>query len=364
MSKKQSLVLSEEQVTLLRKLCKEAEQKGTFAQRLLKIIYREKWFKLFLPEDYQGLDLSLPEALRYEEQLAYIDGSLGWTVTLCAGANLFAGYIHSKKAAAIFSSPKVCFGGSGAVGGVAVKVRDGYLVNGRWRYATGAPHLTHFTANCTIEENGKPVLNNDGSPVIRSFFFDKKDVKIYQDWNTMGLIATAGHSFSATDLRVPADRSFIIDPAHSVLSQAIYQYPFMPLAEATIAVNTLGMTRHFMDRSREIVEKRQSKTGSAAGARALASINTEKQKINRLAEQLYQWTQTSWQELQSQKRLSKKSIKSIADISRKLVATCRTSVTHVYPYCGLAATSASSDINRIFRDLFTASQHGLLTFKP
>ncbi|ULT45226.1 hypothetical protein KRR40_19215 [Niabella defluvii] len=85
----------------------------------------------------------------------------------------FAGYIHSNKAASIFSSPKVCFGGSGAVGGVAAKVKDGY-VNGFWRYATGAPHLTHFTANCTIEEDGRPLLNEDNRPVVRSFSLIKR----------------------------------------------------------------------------------------------------------------------------------------------------------------------------------------------
>ncbi|MCH5716741.1 acyl-CoA dehydrogenase family protein [Niabella hibiscisoli] len=309
------------------------------------------------------MGLSLPEALGYEEDLAYIDGSLGWTVTLCAGANLFAGYIHSRKAASIFSSPKVCFGGSGAVSGVAQKTKDGYLVNGFWRYATGAPHLTHFTANCTIEENGSPVLKDDGSPEIRSFFFNKRDVTIHEDWDTMGLIATAGHSFSVKDLKVPFDQSFLIDAAHASLSDPIYQYPFMPLAESTIAVNTLGMTRHFTELAQDIVANRQSKIGATAYESAIERIGAEQQKINQLSAQLYQLVQTSWEELLSKGQPSKKSIKKIADTSRLLVNTCRTAVTTLYPYCGLAATSSASEINRIFRDIFTASQHGLLAFQ-
>ncbi|MCH5682917.1 hypothetical protein LWM68_00655 [Niabella sp. W65] len=61
--------------------------------------------------------------------------------------------------------------------------------------------------------------------------------------------------------------------------------------------------------------------------------------------------------------LPKKSTTRIADKSRELVNQCRTAVTAIYPYCGLAATHPSSDINRVFRDIFTGSQHGLLTFK-
>jgi alkylation response protein AidB-like acyl-CoA dehydrogenase len=363
MSKKQLLALNKERINHLRKLCKDAEKKGSLPNALLKIAYEEKWFKLFLPKAYDGLELDLPEALRYEEQLAYIDGSLGWTITLCAGANLFAGYIHSNKAASIFSSPKVCFGGSGAVSGVAAKVKDGYIVSGFWRYATGAPHLTHFTANCTIEEDGRPLLNEDNRPVVRSFFFNKKDVTIHEDWDTMGLVATAGHSFSVKNLKVPFEQSFVIDPAYASLKDSIYQYPFMPLAESTIAVNTLGMTRRFIELALEIVTKRQSKIGDAAYTIATERIHTAQQKINQLAELLYQWVHTSWDELISKGQPSKKNTTRIADKSRELVNQCRTAVTAIYPYCGLAATHPSSDINRVFRDIFTGSQHGLLTFK-
>ncbi len=363
MNKKQPLALNSGRIDVLRNWCRASEKKGALSNKLLKLVYEEKWFKLFLPRAYGGLELDLPEALRYEEQLAYIDGSLGWTVTLCAGANLFAGYIHGRKAASIFSSPRVCFGGSGAVGGVAGTVKGGYIVNGFWRYATGAPHLTHFTANCTIEEDGTPLLNEDNSPVIRSFFFNKKDVIIHEDWNTMGLVATAGHSFSVKNLKVPFEQSFVIDPAEASLKDSIYQYPFMPLAESTIAVNTLGMTRHFTELALDIVEKRQPKMGADAYKVALERIGKEQQKIDQLAAQLYQRVQISWDELVSRGKLSRTSITGISDKSRHLVNHCRTAVTAMYPFCGLAATHRSSDINRVFRDIFTGSQHGLLTFK-
>ncbi|MCH5682920.1 nicotinamide mononucleotide transporter [Niabella sp. W65] len=95
---KQLLALNKERINHLRKLCKDAEKKGSLPNALLKIAYEEKWFKLFLPKVYGGLELDLPEALRYEEQLAYIDGSLGWTITLCAGANLLrATYTAIKR---------------------------------------------------------------------------------------------------------------------------------------------------------------------------------------------------------------------------------------------------------------------------
>jgi hypothetical protein len=43
------------------------------------------------------------------------------------------------------------------------------------------------------------------------------------------------------------------------------------------------------------------------------------------------------------------------------VAASRHAVDTLYPYCGLVAASADSDINRVWRDFHTASQHALLT---
>src|SRR5690606_14262993 len=115
---------------------------------------------------------TLPQAVRLEEALAWADGSLGWTLTLCAGANWFAGFLDSGLAKEIFADKKVCLAGSGAATGTAEVIPEGYLLHGKWRYATGAPHATMITANCVITEDGKPLLNIDGSPVIKAFVVD------------------------------------------------------------------------------------------------------------------------------------------------------------------------------------------------
>ena len=46
--------------------------------------------------------------------------------------------------------------------------------------------------------------------------------------------------------------------------------------------------------------------------------------------------------------------------SLALVATARSAVDGLYPYCGLYAAREDSIINRVWRDFHTASQHALL----
>ena len=352
--------LSKKEITELRSLCGIAEQKGELTPALLRIIYRKKWFKLFIPKEQGGLAMNLPEALKLEEQLAYVDGSLGWTVTLCSGANFFVGFMDKKKTGKLFHAKNVCLGGSGATSGVATKTKDGYVVKGRWKYATGAAHLTHFTANCMIEKNGKPVLQKDGTALFRSFYFKRSEVTIYNDWDAMGLKATSSRSFSVKNLKVKEERSFVIDHAHVTLDHPVYTYPFLPFAETTLAVDTLGMMNHLLDEASAIL-KEKSITDSQLQL-AEDALHSARHEINMLRTDFYNAVENSWTELMVSKRLSKKTTRQLSNISRQLVKVCRSHAAMVYPYCGLAKTSQHSDFNRVFRDIFTASQHALLTY--
>jgi alkylation response protein AidB-like acyl-CoA dehydrogenase len=168
--------IAPELVAAMRNVAAEAEQLKQLHPVQLAIIHEEKWFQLFVPKQYDGLALQLPNALQMEEALAWTDGSVGWTVTLCAGAGWFVGFFDPGTAASIFNNPTVCLAGSGKTTGIAKVTNGGYEITGKWDYATGANHATAFTANCMIEENNVLLKNADGSPVIIPFIFFNAEV--------------------------------------------------------------------------------------------------------------------------------------------------------------------------------------------
>src|SRR5690606_11210465 len=102
--------IPDELIAQLRRFAYQAEVQGVLTAEQLAIIYHHRWFKLFVPASLGGLELSLPEGVLLEEELARIDGSLGWTVTLCAGANLFVGYMDRAVGETIFADAEVCLG--------------------------------------------------------------------------------------------------------------------------------------------------------------------------------------------------------------------------------------------------------------
>ncbi|WP_231492080.1 acyl-CoA dehydrogenase family protein [Pedobacter sp. Leaf170] len=342
----------------------QSEKIGELHPEILAIAYQENWFKLFVPEAYGGAGKKLPEILRLEEALAYADGSLGWTITLCAGAAWFAGFLNPELALEVFADKAVCFAGSGAVDGTAVKIENGYLLKGHWKYASGALHATVFTANCIIKnQDGTDVLDEDGNPKIMSFILKKDEVQILSGWSYFGLVATGSHAFEVNNLEVPANRTFKINNDIK-FDEAGFDYPFLQLAETTLVVNTLGMTNHFIDLVEEAFLTRSGL--KRYSEKQLLFFKSElkacKEDVEELRFNFYKTFDESWDELQVNHSISSNTLDNLSYVSRKLAHTCWRVVAKLYPYAGLEAAKKETEINRVWRDIHTASQHALLTF--
>lgn len=342
----------------------KAEQLGRLTHEMLDLIYQEKWFKLFVPKEWDGLGLSLPEALHLEEKIARLDASMGWTVTLCAGAGWFVGFLDEKLSQEIFSDPKVCLAGSGFVGGKANWTENFYEISGNWTYASGALHATHFTANCELYEEGKALLDENGKPVVKAFILKKEEVEILDGWKYMGMIATGSHAFKTENLRVPLNRVFEILPEKVTRPELIYRYPFLQFAEATLAVNILGISQHLQELIAEVFWKRNEYRNHDPKQlkyfKKLEKKSSERLETHR--KKFYRQVEDSWEELEKKGKISKKTLKSVSLCSRKLTQVCREVNSRLYPFAGLEAAKTHTELNRVWRDFNTVSQHALLIF--
>lgn len=350
-------------VNVIRQYAVEAEQMRSLHPEQLAVIYNNRWFNLYVPGEYGGLCLSLPEGLRIEESLAWIDGSAGWTVTLCSGANWFIGFLQPGIAATLFHSEKVCFAGSGCPSGIAKMINDDeFEISGSWQYATGAAHATAFTANCHIEKDGSILQHEDGSTLVATFIFSRSEVLINEDWKGMGMIATSSNSFEVSGLRVGKNRRFENDESKSVLPDKIYQYPFLQFAESTLAVNMSGMAIHFMDLMEENLKERKISDHFTEDRRHSLLLRCEaaRRKQQNAREHFYKALQISWDEWNKSKHFGSISLENVSQVSRHLAASSREIVDELFPLCGLVASNPTTEINRVWRNLHTASLHPLL----
>lgn len=294
-----------------------------FPAEIMQLVHRKKWLLIWVSKEFNGLDLSFSKGLTLLYNLAKIDGSLGWFVTLCSGANYFSKNLKPKIAQEIFSSKNVCLGGSGMVTGTAKAIRKNeFLLNGTWKYATGAPHLTHFTLNANIEDD------------IVSFVIPKKHVSIIPDWTSMGMRATNTFSFVVKDVVVAKKHSFKYDKFYTEDNSS--GIPFTVFADLTLLVNYIGMAQHFAE-----------------------SIGNK--HLQQFTEDILKKTMSIAKEIERtiahNKTLSTERMLQIHAFGEETVSDFCSQIINLYPTAGIEASRTTSPINQLFRDFFTATQH-------
>lgn len=327
------------------------------------LIHRRGWLRMLAPKAAGGAELPLPAVVRLEEQIAAADGSMGWVVTLCAGAGWFAGFLPPALAGEIVGTRRVCVAGSGAPTGFADIDGEGYRLSGRWDYASGAPMATHFTLNAIIREHGQPLLDDAGAARIRAFIVPARDVQVVPSWHSIGLRATASHSYRIDGRWIAAQHSFVIDAAHASAEGPLYRFPFFSLAFVTLAANLAGMAGHFLRLAQPAIARRRH---PLSGLQLIdvpgvaERLRTASSELESARQHFYRLLDRAWEQVAGGSAISSGDAAALQSASLALVAVSRKGVDEIYPYCGLYAASELSDINRVWRDFHTATQHTLL----
>lgn len=355
-------MLSQEQILQIQECQPLAIKAKTMVPSQLALAYANKWFNIWVPKVYGGLELPLAEGISFLEELAYWDGGLGWTITLCSGANMFSGYLKTDAALSLFSNPETCFGGSGSVGGKAVWDGDKYHISGLWHFATGAPHLTHFTLNCPIFHGDKQQYTDDGAALYYSFYVPREQVLIHYDWETFGLECTASHSFSLDNVSVSQDQAFQILPESRLSDRTLFKIPFKPFAELTLLVNYMGMYRRFLDLvEKYYFEKAQLPEWAARSSKeAFRVLDKYQQQLGRHKLEITTLATALWAAVESDEQSAVLEIVDKVSVLAKAIAQgIYNEIIQLYPQLGIRAATPSHELNIVFRNIFTASQHAI-----
>ena len=350
-------------ITAIMAQAARSDRDGVLTPALQSLLHARGWLTMLAPAAAGGAELALPEAVHLEETLAGADGSVGWTVTLCAGAGWFAGFLEPDFAREIIQTPGLCVGGSGAPAGSAEREGDGYRLNGRWEIATGAPLATHFTLNAVLHEDGAPLLDAHGAPRVRAFIVPAAQVQVHPSWHSTGLRASASHAFSIDQIWVGACHGFDIAPEHATAPGPLYRFPFVTLAFVTLAANVCGMALRFLSLAAPLIAaRRHPLAGRTLGELpdVMQSVHQARQDVASARLHFSTLLYAMWARVCDHAALDEGQAQALHTAALALVDTSRHAVDTLYPLCGLHAADARSDINRVWRDLHTATQHAML----
>jgi alkylation response protein AidB-like acyl-CoA dehydrogenase len=214
-------------------------------------------FRLLLPTSHGGMEADVTSVLRVFEALARADASVAWTVMIgSASWRDLVGLPRATFDRLFANGPDVAIAGAINPTGSIEPVDGGYLVTGRWSFASGCEHADWVFGDC-IEGFV------DGAPQLRIALFTPDQVVIEDTWDVSGLRGTGSHHFRADGVVVPAERTLSLLDESSCIDATVVHIPQLALYSCAIATVAIGIARGALD---EVTDLAVHKVPLLAGA--------------------------------------------------------------------------------------------------
>lgn len=317
---------------------------------------------MYLPKALGGPQASPLEAYHAVEAVSRADGSMGWCAMIASVQSAHVGWLRPDVGRKIAGDPaNLSMAGSIRPLGKATPVNGGYRVSGQWDFASGVHHATWVIAPCIIMDGKEPRSDSQGAPVWRIMWVPKSDFTIIETWDVVGLRGTGSHDFAIDDVFVPEEHSSMTSEPQQHQGLNYDRRLQMTWAWTATVANALGIARGAMDVFAEMATTRASTMQTALlrdrpliqaqTAEAEAIICGARAYVLDAVGRLWERAGTGDSELD------------IAVAQARLAIThgmheARRAVDLVFHAGGTNAIYARSPLERYFRDIHVAIQHG------
>jgi indole-3-acetate monooxygenase len=336
----------------------ELDQRRRLPIALVESMRATGVFSLWLPRSLGGAALDLVEYVKVIEELARMDGSVGWCASIAASYSRLAGYLAPDVARSIFGGGTVIAGQLMATG-KAVAVAGGFRVSGRWVFGSGIEHSDWTIGICIVHDGEAPRLEQ-GSPVERLVFFPTSTAEIIDTWHVSGLRGTGSHDYRVTDLFVPENHSIEVVTPLATAPGPLYALPFRTVFGVAIAAAAIGIARGAID----AFEKLAIARGGRGGPGQLRDTPAVQGDIGRAEAHLrsaraflFDTAREAWDEAEAgaPDSLRMRAMLRLANAQAAVVSA--QVVDLMYNAGGGSSVYQNSRLERCFRDVHAATQH-------
>jgi alkylation response protein AidB-like acyl-CoA dehydrogenase len=325
-------------------------------------------FRIFVPHEYGGYQLSLREGFDIYAEIGRGCGSTAWVTMILATINLVMGRMPDRAQEDLFgANPDTRVAGVFVPRGTARPVDGGYLLSGSWPFCSGCHYGDWFSFLAAIK-------GDDGAVVDEIVLLVRaKEAEILDDWHVVGLRGSGSNSVTVKDVFVPQHRTvgaaqFLgVDPPSSrAKTTPVYRSAMSPLLTLVLAAPALGLARSALEDFQERIPGRSipytfyGKQSEAAvthlrAGEAALKIDAAGALARAVADEVDDAARRDAPvSVQDRMRLRAQS----AYVSRLSLEAAET----LYLAAGGSAISEKSALQRICRDLHAANLHGLACF--
>jgi len=263
---------------LLLKSAPEADRNRRLSPEVFKALSDAGFWKMAAPRRWGGYGTSARAMTRVGLELGRGDGSVGWVYTVLHGTTWVASLGPDALQEAVFGSggPEAVICGVFNPPGTLDEVEGGYIVNGKWPYASGCRHASWA-------QLGVEIRKKDGSRHPGGFAYLRASQFTVEDsWYMMGMKGTGSETVVAKDVFIPKGQFFNIaelggigkhSPGKKHVGEPSDYWQFMPFLRATAHGAVAGAALSILEFAKEtcarpILYTTYTKKGDSANAQA------------------------------------------------------------------------------------------------
>ncbi|GAB2860378.1 3-hydroxy-9,10-secoandrosta-1,3,5(10)-triene-9,17-dione monooxygenase oxygenase subunit [Nocardioides pacificus] len=236
----------------------ETERLRVVPESSVKELEETGFFRLLQPQRFDGLEADPIDFYTAVRDIASACGSTGW-VSSVLGVHPWQVALFADEAqqAVWGSDTSARLSSSYAPTGRAVVAEGGYTLSGKWSFSSGCDHATWVLL-------GGLVFNAEGQVVdFKTFMVPRKDYRIIDVWNTVGLRGTGSNDIVVDDVFIPdaftlsmSDTGRCFGPGQEQNTSDLYKLPFHSLFTSTITTPIIGMAMGAYDEHVDMQRKR------------------------------------------------------------------------------------------------------------
>ncbi len=238
-------------------LALEEEKAGKLSDQTIQRLAKMRVFDVAIPREYGGLGFNAFDQRRVYSAVGQIAGSTGWvtwvTTTHVRWITLWPAKAQDEVFGLDWPAPRIAGVITANGPGVAREVDGGYMLSGKWPFASGCKHA----AFCIL---GAVATRADGAVDMRLMLVPTAEMEILDDWRVSGMRATGSNTVQlANEIFVPEYRT--VGMLQAVLGvpgaplpkdQVVFRNNFATYTTLTSGATPLGMAKgalnYFMER--------------------------------------------------------------------------------------------------------------------
>jgi len=244
---------------LLEKHAPYGDEHGTLHPDVFGALGDAGFWAMAAPRRWGGLGTSARCMSLVGYELAKADPSVGWVYTVLHGTTWVASLGPDALQEAIFGAssehPVIC--GIANPPGTLKPVDGGYIVNGRWSYASGSHHASWAQLGVAGDLP-------DGSHAHGFAYLQRDQYEIERTWHMMGMKGTGSDTIVAKDVFIPTAQFYNVslsgigghEPGKRHVGEPSDYWPFMPFLRATAHAVVAGAASEILERVMDASKRR------------------------------------------------------------------------------------------------------------